>query len=238
MFEKSELFSKIREFVTVRYESVDTAEDLVWHGIKHGEYVNIDGGNNAWVGSDYGGSLYYRANANALVRDYPQFLSLTTYHYSGYGLDLDVAEFFKPSNRDAANDLADTLGTLANDYPVYDEDSVSEVEQEATEQMWDGWLQSDLQSTVFEHYGIEVDLDDAFSAILEIYSEDGVYPEQEGHADMTIHGWADHKHTRNVVIWALENHKINWDPEDINAQGINIVRAWAARPIPGQLAAF
>ena len=106
-------------------------------------------------GGDYGGNgLLSHSNADAIHRDYPLGTSVHTEAHSVKELCI-CAE-------DGANyaALVDILRGLA-DYPVYDEEHNSEVEQEAAQESWEQYARADIAAKAGELLNLEdADLED------------------------------------------------------------------------------
>lgn len=246
MFEHNELFNRVERFLSVPYSMNDRAakEDEVHDSIHKDRSVSIDGDNAAWSGSDYSGSLYYKSNARSLYRDYNELLTENSYRYGGYGLMIQARAFFDPKNKDTAEDLLDKLESLADDYPVYDESDMSDLEVEQALEAWEGWLRSDLASEIESHAGIRVDLSEPVGAdngltiyaeIMEVFSEHQIYAESEGYSEMTWPGWDDLSTLRAVILWALESSKADADDlEEITPFGWGVISAYVHRPCVGQ----
>lgn len=237
MFEHNEAFQMIKRFITVRYHYTETAEERTHTALKALDVVNIDGDNAVWSGSDYSGSTYYKSNQRRLVEDYPQFLTDETYHYDGYGLNLIVSEFLKPENREDAVHLAEILNTLADDYPVYDENDHSELEEELAVEGWDGWLRSDLKSEIETKYGITVSLRfEHYGEIMAVFSELQIYAESDGPSDVTWHDWNEPEALEAVIEWWLERGESDeYDHDDLTDLGQAFMEEWVNQPLTGQL---
>lgn len=115
--------------------------------------------------SDYSGATYTRSNYRSLLRDFPgTFVDVYGSHgYSGLALDMSA---YIPEH------LADCLHNLADEYPVYDESDMSELETELQTEGWANHGREDFRREVVSHLrnlgwlgSVGVDADDLAESI-------------------------------------------------------------------------
>lgn len=81
-------------------------------------------------------STVHRSNYAAIRRDYPQFPWVDTSYLNVDALGIFVA--------DLDDDMTGLLIGLAEQYPVYDEQEMSRIEQDEIEQSWSGYMRSEI----------------------------------------------------------------------------------------------
>jgi hypothetical protein len=106
------------------------------------------------VSGDYVGSLYERANCQGLREDYPGVFVTV---YSSYRTDWLVARADTVLDDDET-DLPGVLAALL-DYPVYDDERASMLEQELISEAWDDWAQYDIRRAMREILAARGDTD-------------------------------------------------------------------------------
>lgn len=97
----------------------------------------VDFGDVASGEDSYGQtSTVARSNMVALQRDFPEFPWVEVAYSYARVLGCFV--------RDLTDDMAHLMIGLAVEYPVYDENTMSEIEYEEVEQSWSGWLSREI----------------------------------------------------------------------------------------------
>ena len=90
---------------------------------------------------DYGGSVYQLSNAQALLEEFGGSVACREVigGWSSYGLALDP--------RYASEDLLGAIESLEN-YPLYDEEHCSQLEEDLKVEAFSSWLESDLRRLI------------------------------------------------------------------------------------------
>ncbi|MFC0622832.1 hypothetical protein [Kribbella deserti] len=96
--------------------------------------------------SDYGGSDVQRANHSALLRDYGQVFVRMVGEY-GYR-ELIASPAAVDADTDDAAHLVELFARLRDEYPVYDEEHLSQVGQLIEREVWDHAGVFDLRSEI------------------------------------------------------------------------------------------
>ncbi len=111
---------------------------------------------------DYSGSTIERSNYRRLLEEYRETFAEVRYDFDGHALALPVAwpsgawaQEHLPSGlgenaEDARKQLFETLSGLESDYPVYDDEDLSSLENDLVGEMWDCWVRSDLVSELYK----------------------------------------------------------------------------------------
>ncbi|WP_431911673.1 hypothetical protein [Nonomuraea jabiensis] len=189
--------------------------------------------NGPWEGSDYSGCDYTESNQRSLLRDYPELLGHVRYWYCGYGLSINPREFGKAAVRDEAKDLAEILAGLKQDYPVYDEQDNSELIDERAKEAWGSYLRMDLQRELYQLTGADICLDDMEDTFWELLSDHEIWPEAEGHRDVTFPGIGDEPFKLDLAKAALRDGGLDaWTVEDLTDTGYLLVGTWMAEDYP------
>ena len=108
--------------------------------------------------SDYSGSTYNKSNHQLFLKEFGEVDGVKNV-YGGYSssdiyIRLDVLN----SNQD----IQDCLNTL-DDYPVMDEEHLSEVEEEAKEEAWNSYTRKDFLRALQKEFNYDLDkVSDAF----------------------------------------------------------------------------
>ena len=145
-------------------------------------YLEVPG--TVW--GDYCGSVYNRSNMRRLLEDYPDtFVTV--------GMDFSSTCLLLPLNSAMPEGLGDILDGL-EDYPIYDESDLSELETEMTDEAWDRWgawdLRRDLEKALGDDSLEDVEDDalrEAWWAACEVA---GFYPYAEDATNMIL--WDGH----------------------------------------------
>jgi hypothetical protein len=95
-------------------------------------------------GSDYSGSTCEKANAKCIEDSYGEneWVHLVYGGYNTYAVAIGVTGLLGCDD-DTFDELCETLEGLA-DYPVIDEDALSELEMEGADEAWDSWCKGDF----------------------------------------------------------------------------------------------
>lgn len=151
---------------------------------------------------DYGGSIYALSNAQALLEDYggSSVLREAIGGHGSYGLALDA--------RYVSEDLLEAMESLEN-YPLYDENHCSFLEESLKEEAFSSWLRSDLLRF----------LEKAFSSLL---AEEGLSEEEaEEEAEKRAESLSEDR------LWELlreaDSDGCLWSPEH-NSMWCNLER--------------
>jgi len=113
-------------------------------------------------GGDYAGTTVERANHRAFLKLYGQHpgVHAVTGGYGTFAVALSIRWLL--DNREPAESILDTLEAL-NEYPVIDEEELSEYELELTSEGWECWAKHDYLVGLSKKFGdIEVSDDDAY----------------------------------------------------------------------------
>lgn len=113
---------------------------------------------------DYAGSVYDRSNFECLQRDYPDTFGED---WSGYGYHVLTL----PLDEDIDPDLVEILRELADEYPVYDDCAIWELEEKLEQEDWDSYGHQDFSSELTDAVSaklreLDIDLDVAGEAAL------------------------------------------------------------------------
>ena len=99
-----------------------------------------------WVGdhfqsSDYGGDLCYLSNLQVLTEEHKESPAIKELYgsYGGTGLALDI--------RFCTDEILEAIESLEN-YPLLDEEHLSELEMEKEGEAWESWACSDFQRAI------------------------------------------------------------------------------------------
>lgn len=92
------------------------------------EFTHVEVPMTAW--GDYHGSTLQRANFEALVEDFPDTFVVVTSGYGGHALAL-------PLGVEIPEHLFDALVGIANEYPLYDDESHSMLEMRLQDEAWE-----------------------------------------------------------------------------------------------------
>ena len=131
------------------YSYIQNYEKLGFSDYYHSNYLGY---------SDYSGSTYTKSNHELFIKEFGEIDGVKDVH-GGYGsrdiyIRLDVLN----SNKD----IQDCLNVL-DDYPVMDEDHLSEVEEEAKEESWNSYTRKDFLRALEKEFNYDFDkLNDAF----------------------------------------------------------------------------
>jgi hypothetical protein len=107
-----------------------------WDGTPHADEgpVFMEVPCTAW--SDYSGGAVERSNARSLRRDFPDEVVTVT---GGYSTEFLVL----PADGTISEALFNAIAGLA-EYPLFDEEDLSELEQEILAEDWESWGESDV----------------------------------------------------------------------------------------------
>ena len=126
---------------TVSYGYLGLSNAEWWVGVARtgvqATHITVQG--TTW--GEYCGTTYTRSNARSLVRDFPDTFVTVTGDYSSEFLVLPLDAYI-PEH------LAEALVELADQYPVYDESDMSELEFEIESECWELYGRSDFLSEV------------------------------------------------------------------------------------------
>jgi hypothetical protein len=168
-----------------------------WEGERHmryGSWYDRPAGewfvSNHLCYSDYSGGLVNVANYRAFLREFvgesedagelPSWLMHLSGDFATQGLAVEVAG--------APPEVWEFLGAL-EDYPLADDELLSELEQEASEEAWERWARADFVKAVANALGYELDEcpDEVLAELFRETAESaGVYWENQDGPDMWI----------------------------------------------------
>ncbi|MGN9782789.1 hypothetical protein ACTMTF_15255 [Nonomuraea sp. ZG12] len=203
-------------------------EDKLMTALHGGNTLTISG---PWEGSDYSGSDWQESNHRSLARDYKSLLIChdSAYGHCEYWLEIDPREFGKGSVRDEAKGLAEVLAGLVHEYPIYDEDDNYRLIEERAEAAWNQYLRSDLSSKIWKLTEADISLDDMHDKFRELLGEHEIWPEAEGHRDVSFPGINDPEFQRDLILAALRNGGLDTDDmSDLTHLGYELVGTWMA----------
>jgi hypothetical protein len=121
-------------------------------------------------GSDFSGSTVSKANSNSFVESFGENEFVFSAHggYSTYAVCVGLTGLLTCD--DCTFDaICETIEGLA-DYPVIDEESLSRLESETTNEEWEGWASADFRKALerkFEGVDFSFPADDAFRSFFE-----------------------------------------------------------------------
>lgn len=160
----AELAEELKHSVSVSYVSpyfaanctVEAGETYRWGELTDGRWLDEEeqsrGGlvilNSAQWGDYDNSATWHRANYVALQNDYEEtFIHVGLSSHDGLALALPLSASIPES-------LADILRGL-EDYPVYDEGVLSEIEMKIEDEAWDSWVQWDLTREIEKAYEVQ-----------------------------------------------------------------------------------
>ncbi len=110
----------------------------------------------AW--GDYGGSILDRANARYLTTNYPDVINVRHGWYSSESLYL--------TTRYLTDDVVDAIIGASEyaDYPILDEEMLSEIESELRDEAWSDWQIREVKREIEAAWNVE-EFDDTFPGI-------------------------------------------------------------------------
>jgi hypothetical protein len=146
------------------------------------------------VWGDYVGSSYSRSNERSLWRDYPDTFVRSTG-------DFGSVELLIPANVDIDENLFDVLVSLADEYPVYDENDMSALESEVFDEDLASWIISDIRGSIDDEFIDTVTDDEITAAIFRWMEENGEYPQMETATNCYFR-------TEEFVKWFAPDHVI------------------------------
>lgn len=172
-------------------EGGDTVS-MGWRGMRHLEYgevpTHVQVPLTLW--GDYCGDTMQRANFEALQQDYPDtFIQVGWAERDGISLVVDLS---KPLDEH----LLAGLVRMRDDYPVWSDEKMSEVEMNLADEAWDGYLRMDLPGDLRDQ-GIDEDVVDELDldadgpgslreAFYEITGNQPEYPRGEAHCGTSV----------------------------------------------------
>ena len=108
--------------------------------------------------SDYSGSTYSKSNHELFLKEFGEVDGVKNVH-GGYGSN-DV--YIRLDVLNSNQDIQDCLNAL-DDYPVMDEEHLSEVEEEAKEEAWNSYTRKDFLRALQKEFNYDLDkVSDAF----------------------------------------------------------------------------
>jgi hypothetical protein len=123
--------------------------------------------------SDYSGGGVDRSNNRSLLRNYPEAF---TQAYGGHGTEelMLSVDYYAPADPESHDSRADRTDYLLQaiaglaDYPLYDEEDYSALENEEADEAWDQFLSSDVPSRLRDASPSAEAMDDAIEALDEL----------------------------------------------------------------------
>ena len=122
--------------------------------------------------SDYSGSTVERSNCRTFLRTFEEFSEVSLWEiYGGYGTTgiLITVELYESNE-----EIQETIQALFN-YPLIDEEDMSELENEIENEDWNFWIKSELMDEL-EKQGIEYDEETLWDAFNQNCAAQNVYP--------------------------------------------------------------
>lgn len=119
--------------------------------------------------SDYGGSLVEKANADILIEEYG-FITVIG-GYSSFACMIQVQSILDMPE-DERDNLLDTLEGLS-DYPLIDDQTLSDLESENTDEAWNDWAKEDFLKALCKKFRIDyVDIEEyEFMNIYDLFND-------------------------------------------------------------------
>jgi hypothetical protein len=120
-------------------------------------------------GSDYSGSMVEKANYKEFGELYPDVPYIHN-SFGGHGTFAIFIELCRFLSADLALDnknpmpenILETIEGL-EDYPLIDDEALSQMEMEATEEAWHDWMRDDLRKAIEKAFSVEFDYCDDMS---------------------------------------------------------------------------
>lgn len=137
-------------------------------------------------GSDYSGSMVEKANYNEFGELYPD-IPYVHNSFGGHGTFAIFIELCRFLSADLALDnenptpenILETIEGL-KDYPLINDEALSRMEMEATEEAWHDWMCDDMVREINKHFGIEFD-----------YCDDNAQPNSKQAFAMLFWNWCE-----------------------------------------------
>ncbi|UZJ23700.1 hypothetical protein RHODO2019_10820 [Rhodococcus antarcticus] len=114
---------------------------------------------------DYAGSSYTRSNNRRLLEDFPEVFVEMTESY-------DYSVLLVPATLEIPEHLADALRSIADDYPVYDESDLSDLESDLEREDWESYGRADLRAEVLDALREITDDEDVVDAVDDDITDD------------------------------------------------------------------
>lgn len=108
---------------------------------------------NYCSGSDYSGSSVEASNHRLLVEEYGDMINEMWGDFGSYGVAIPVSVLFDYSN-ERSGELRELFKRLA-DYPVIDEEDMSRLEMEWSDEGWESWAKRDFERALAVHLGVD-----------------------------------------------------------------------------------
>lgn len=102
--------------------------------------------------SDYSGSTYTKSNHELFIKEFGEIDGVKNVH-GGYG-SRDV--YIRLDVLNSNQDIQDCLNAL-DDYPVMDEEHLSEVEEEAKQEAWNSYTRKDFLRALQKEFNYDLD---------------------------------------------------------------------------------
>jgi hypothetical protein len=140
--------------------------------------------------SDYSdSSTIHVANRRAFLQEYEDYCIELYGDFNYHGIALSIDWLCAEENKETASEMLETLEALEN-YPVIDEEVLSEVEMELSNEAWESWVEHDYVRGLEEHHEITLDINDEnkgpFGVMFnEVLNREEIYWYPEN-VDMTI----------------------------------------------------
>lgn len=144
-------------------------------------------------GSDYSGSTVEKANAGCIEESYGEHDWVHPVYggHGTYAVAIGITGLLSDCDDDTFDELCETLEGLA-DYPLIDDDALSNLEMEGADEAWNSWCKDSFTRAVEKAFADQADLDipdgDALRTFFEEKREDAnVYWYCEGYGhDMYV----------------------------------------------------
>lgn len=126
------------------------------HEVKLGEFVERAWGPDGLYlevphssGGDYSGSTVEKANHKEFMAQFGELPWVHEYHggYGTYGVVVNVKEWIASDDESSAESMIEIFEGL-EDYPLINEEALSLLEMELSDEAWDSWGQSDFRQAL------------------------------------------------------------------------------------------
>ena len=119
------------------------------------------------TGSDYCGSTLERSNYREFLEAFPvDYVKETSGGFSTYGIALDVRALLADET-EMAESILETMEAL-EDYPVINEEGMSILEMELSEEGWKDWARDDFRRELEKLHNVDLDWSEEGSALVQV----------------------------------------------------------------------
>lgn len=149
-----------RECRIVRYEDWDGVNPYALSRLSYDHLHPVNAGDKVLPtdlvelplcgGSDYSGSLVEKSNHRVMLERYGDLPGVWDV-YGGHGTFAVVVAL-----RQKDKDLWEDVRSMVDDYPLLDEEELSELEREDQDSQWESWVRSDFAREVSKQYRVDI----------------------------------------------------------------------------------